>query len=209
VQVQRQSRYRWQMLASCIVGLSFGSITGYSQANDVGVIYEGARLIIGDASAPIESGAFVVRNGHVTAIGGKGSIKAPAGATSVDLSGKTVMPAMNNVHVHLGNEGYVSWSVENHTPENMLDHLEREAFYGVGMTMGDQPTGFAIRFQQDQMTGKFPPAARFFFAAGMAPPGGPKMLELMLRQKQATRISLRQNTSHHGHFGSLNPGVSR
>ena len=68
----------------------------------------------------------------------------------------------------------MSWSVENHTPENVLDHLEREAFYGVGtaMTMGDQPTDFAIKFQQDQLAGKFPPAARFFFAAGMAPPGG-------------------------------------
>ena len=160
------------MLASCILAVSLGSMKGYSQANDV--IYEGARLIIGDASAPIENGAFIVRNGHITAIGPKGSIKAPAGATRVDLTGKTVMPTMNNVHIHIGYEGYVSWSVENHTPENVLDHLEREAFYGVGtaMTMGDQPIEFAIKFQQDQMAGKFPPAARFFFAAGMAPPGG-------------------------------------
>ena len=151
-------------------------MSGYSQtsheSNDV--IYEGARLIIGDTSAPIENGAFVVGNGHITAIGHKGSIKAPAGAVHVDLTGKTVMPAMNNIHVHLGYEGYVSWSVENHTPENVLDHLEREAFYGVGtaLSMGEQPTEFAIRFQQDQLAGIFPPAARFFFAAGMAPPGG-------------------------------------
>jgi imidazolonepropionase-like amidohydrolase len=101
-------------------------------------------------------------------------VTAPAGATRVDLTGKTVMPALNNVHIHIGYEGFTSWSVENHTAENVLDHLEREAFYGVGtaMTMGDQPTDFAIKFQQDQMAGKFPPAARFFFAAGMAPPGG-------------------------------------
>ena len=79
------------------------------------------------------------------------------------------MPTLNIVHVHMGYEGYVSWSVENHTPENVLDHLEREAFYGVGtaMAMGEQPTGFAIEFQQNQLAGKFPPAARFFFAAGM------------------------------------------
>jgi imidazolonepropionase-like amidohydrolase len=172
VHIQRKSRCRWKMLASCIVGACIVSIPGYSQANDV--IYEGARLIVGDASTPIEDGAFIVRNGHITAIGRKGSIKVPAGAAHVDLSGKTVMPAMNNIHIHVGNEGYVSWSVDNHSPENVLDHLEREAFYGVGtaMTMGDQPTDFAIKFQQDQLTGKFPPAARFFFAAGMAPPGG-------------------------------------
>ena len=40
-------------------------------------------------------------------------------------------------------------------PENVLDHLEREAFYGVGtaMAMGDQPMEFAIKFQQNQLPG--------------------------------------------------------
>jgi imidazolonepropionase-like amidohydrolase len=144
----------------------------YSQSN--AVLYEGSRLILGDASTPIENGALVVQNGHITAIGPKGSVKAPAGASRVDLTGKAVMPALNNVHIHIGYEGYVSWSVENHTRENVLDHLEREAFYGVGsaMTMGDQPLDFAIQFQQEQLAGRFPPAARFFFSAGMAPVGG-------------------------------------
>ena len=138
------------------------------------VLYEGARLIIGDESTPIESGAFLTQNGRIVAIGKKGSIKAPAEAARIDMTGKTVMPAMNNIHIHIGYEAYTSWSVNNHTPENVLDHLEREAFYGVGaaMTMGDQPSDFAIQFQQDQLAGKFRPAARFFFAAGMAPPGG-------------------------------------
>ena len=155
-----------------MVGLIIGSVACYAQAGDT--IYEGARLIIGDASAPIESGAFVVRNGHIVAIGPKGAVKVPEDADHFDLTGKTVMPALNNVHVHLGYEGYVSWSVENHTPENVLDHLEREAFYGVGtaMAMGEQPVDFAIKFQQDQLAGSFPSAARLFFAAGFAPPGG-------------------------------------
>ena len=167
---------QFQRKATCIFVAALASIVGSSacsaQSNDV--IYEGARLIIGDASAPIESGAFVVRNGHITAIGPMGSIKAPSGAALVHLTGKTVMPTMNNIHVHIGYEGYVSWSVENHTPENVLDHLEREAFYGVGtaLSMGEQPTDFAIQFQQNQLAGKFPPSARFFFAAGLAPPGG-------------------------------------
>src|SRR5262249_8106299 len=147
------------------------AIAAFAQSGTV--IYEGARLIIGDTSAPVESGAFAVRNGYIIAIGAKGSVKAP-GASHVDLTGKTVMPMMNNIHLRMGYEGFVSWSAENHTAENVLVPLEREAFYGVGtaMTMGDQPTGFALQFQRDQLSGKFPPAARFFFAAGMAPPGG-------------------------------------
>ncbi|HEX4134578.1 MAG TPA: amidohydrolase family protein [Bryobacteraceae bacterium] len=159
-------------ISLAIAAALLASIPGYSQATDV--LYEGARLILGDTGAPIEDGAFLVRNGHIAAIGPKGSVKVPAGATHVDLTGRTVMPALNNIHAHLGYEGFVSWSVENHTAENVLDHLEREAFYGVGTTlsMGEQPTAFAIEFQRNQLAGKFPPAARFFFAAGLAPPGG-------------------------------------
>jgi imidazolonepropionase-like amidohydrolase len=138
------------------------------------VVYEGARLILGDASPPIENGAFVVQNGRIMSIGRKGDLKPPPGAARVDLIGKTVMPAMNNAHLHLGYEGFVSWGVENHTPENVLDHLEREAYFGVGtaMTMGDQPLDFAIGFSQNQTRARFPASARLFFAAGLAPPGG-------------------------------------
>ena len=164
-------------IAACLVVATLALSTCYAQAN--AVLYSGARLIIGDASPAIENGAFVVQNGHITAIGPKDSVKAPSGAVRVDLTGKTVMPTLNNIHIHIGYEGFVSWSVDNHSPENLLDHLEREAFYGVGsaMTMGDQPVDFAIKFQQDQLAGKFPPAARFFFAAGFAPPGcGPDAL---------------------------------
>jgi imidazolonepropionase-like amidohydrolase len=167
---------RLKLLVACIALGSMTSIAVLTQSRGSSstVLYEGARLVIGDASAPIESGAFVVQNGRMTAVGRKGAITAPAGAARVDLTGKTVMPATNNVHIHIGYEGYTSWSAQNHTRENVLDHLQREAFYGAGaaMTMGDQPDDFAIQFQQDQAAGKFAPAARFFFAAGVAPPGG-------------------------------------
>src|SRR5271166_221178 len=163
------SHRRWRPVVVCVLA-AYIAMTAYAQTT----IFEGARLIIGDGSAAVEDGAFIVRNGHFIAVGKRGSVKAPGGAGHVDLTGKTVMPTMNNVHIHIGYEGYVSWGVDNHTPANVLDHLEREAFYGAGaaMTMGDQPDDFAIQFRRDQMAGKFPPAARFFFAAGIAPPGG-------------------------------------
>jgi len=164
------SRRRWCSIAACLAAACLAATASQAQT----IVYEGARLILGDGSPAIEDGALVVQNGRFTAVGKRGSVKTPAGAAHVDLTGKTVMPTMNNVHIHIGYEGYVSWGVDNHTPANVLDHLEREAFYGVGaaMTMGDQPGDFAIQFQRDQMAGRFPPAARFFFAAGLAPPGG-------------------------------------
>ena len=48
MQIQCKSGRRWKMLASCIVVASLGSIAGYSQ--DTAVLYEGARLIVGDAA---------------------------------------------------------------------------------------------------------------------------------------------------------------
>src|SRR6478752_8979830 len=167
---------RVRLLGIAAVLACAASIAVSTQSRGAGgtVVYEGARLIIGDASAPIESGAFVVRDGVITAVGQKGTVATPAGAMRVDLAGKTVIPALNNVHLHIGYEGYTSWSAANHTPANILEHLQREAFYGVGvvMTMGDSPDDFALQFQRDQQTGKFAPAARFFFASGVAPFGG-------------------------------------
>jgi imidazolonepropionase-like amidohydrolase len=160
---------RWGLLIGTML-----SIVALSQSPPTNaVLFEGGRLIIGDGRV-IENGAFVIRGGRMSAVGSKSSVALPAGAFRVDLTGKTVMPAMVNAHVHIGYEGYTTWGAQNHTAKNILDHLQREAFYGVGATqsVGSSPTDQAIRFQQDQRAGKFPPASRFLFMPGMAPPNG-------------------------------------
>jgi len=160
---------------SSLAIVMLASLTLSSQTRTPGpVVYEGARLITGDGGAPIENGAFLVQNGRISAIGPRADVKAPAGAARVDLTGKTVMPAMINAHVHIGYEGYTTWRAENYTAENVLDHLQREAFYGTAATqsVGTSPTEAALQFQRDQQAGKYPPASRFFFMPGMAPPNG-------------------------------------
>jgi imidazolonepropionase-like amidohydrolase len=169
--------------------LAAASIALYAQARpSPAVLYEGARLLDGRGRPPIEKSALLVENGRITAVGPQGDVKAPAGATRVDLSGKTVMPAMVNVHVHIGYEGYTNWGADNYTPQNVLDHLQREAFYGVGVTqsVGSSPTDASIQFARDQAAGKFPPASRFLFMPGMAPPnGGPDAV--LLKGTQALK----------------------
>ena len=163
-------------LSLCGGAIALTAALALAQAPGGAAVYEGARLIIGDARVPIENGAIVVQHGRITAVGRKGAVAVPAGAAHVDLTGKTVMPAMINAHVHIGYEGYTSWGAANYTPRNVLDHLQREAFYGVGATqsVGSSPTEPALQFQRDQQAGKFAPASRFFFMPGMAPPhGGP------------------------------------
>jgi len=112
------------------------------QAGTTGVtIFEGARLITGDGSAPIESSAFIVENNQFTGVGRKGELRVPAGAARVDLTGKTVMPAKVDMHGHLGYENVVDGTTakENFTRENLIDHLERYAYLGFSavVSIGD------------------------------------------------------------------------
>jgi acetamidase/formamidase/imidazolonepropionase-like amidohydrolase len=158
--------------AVVIVGTTLAAFQPGGDARSV--VYEGARLILGDASAPIGNGALVVENGRIAAVGRKGEVAAPAGAAHVDLTGKTIIPAMINAHVHIGYEGYTSWGAANHTLQNVLDHLRREAYYGVGaaQSVGSSPTDQSLQIQTEQRAGRTPPAARYYFMPGFAPPGG-------------------------------------
>lgn len=142
------------------------------------VMYEGARLILGSESPAIENGAFVVVDGRITAIGRRGEVTPPAGASRVDLTGKTVMPALVNIHAHFGYEKFLKAAgesrAENFTPENILDHLQREAFFGVGSVLdaGSASLPVAQRYQADQDAGKFPNAAHLTLMGGVVPVNG-------------------------------------
>src|SRR6516225_5617014 len=80
--IQHGGRCLWQMLAGSLVVASVGTIRTHAQAN--AVLYEGARVIVGDASPPLEKGAFLVQNGHIAAIGREGSVRVPLEAAHVD-----------------------------------------------------------------------------------------------------------------------------
>ena len=120
-------------------------------------LYEGARLIVGDGSAPIENSAFVVDDNRFIAVGRKGQVQAPAGSARVDLSGKTVMPALIDAHTHLG------WVIvgtgridkDTYSKENLIDHLRRLAYYGIAATfnMGTDPGDVAFQSRSAPVPG--------------------------------------------------------
>ena len=95
-------------------------------------VFEGARLITGDGSAPIENSAFIVENDLFTGVGRRGELQVPAGAARVDLTGKTVMPAKVDLHGHLGFEDVVAGTTSkaNFNRQNLTEHLERYAYMG-------------------------------------------------------------------------------
>src|SRR5262245_1885461 len=58
------------------------------------ILLEGARVVAGDGSPPIENAALLVEGNIISRIGRKGDIALPAGGTRIGLDGKTMMPAI-------------------------------------------------------------------------------------------------------------------
>jgi imidazolonepropionase-like amidohydrolase len=83
--------------------------------------YEGARLIVGDGNV-VNNGTIVVDGARIVAAGA--NVTVPAGATRVNLAGKTVMPMIIDTHVHLSP-----------TRERIIVDLKRRAYYGVSVAM--------------------------------------------------------------------------
>src|SRR5690349_9886431 len=67
-------------------------------------VFEHVRVITGDAAAPIEDATLVVADGRIVGLGSGSSVSSPSGARRVDLSGKTVMPAIIDTHTHLSQD---------------------------------------------------------------------------------------------------------
>ena len=110
---------------------------------------------------------------RIVRVGNAGEVQAPPEATVVDLAGRTVMPALVNTHAHLGWERYTSWGSENFTRENLVDHLHRHAYYGVGtiISTGSDLEEIALEVRQAQRVGEVA-GARYLVSPGMGIPGG-------------------------------------
>jgi len=59
------------------------------------------RVIDGTGAAAKEDQTLVLRDGNIAAIGDAAKVKAPDGATVIDLTGKSVIPGLVMVHEHL------------------------------------------------------------------------------------------------------------
>ncbi|HSF15245.1 MAG TPA: amidohydrolase family protein [Vicinamibacteria bacterium] len=136
-------------------------------------VFEGARLIVGDGSPPIENAAFVVEGDRFALVGRRDEVQAPANAVRVDLSEKTVMPALIDAHSHIGYMKDLTSGPENYTREHILDHMYRFAYHGVAasQSMGSDFGVMPFQLRDEILAGKYPDAARFLTAGrGLAPP---------------------------------------
>ena len=128
-------------------------------------LFEGARLITGDGSTPIENSAFVVVDGKFIQIGKKGALRLPAGGIRIDLTGKTVMPGIIDAHVHIGYADYRNWTdgKMNYTRDNLLDHLHRAAYFGLSAVYspGTDIAPLCYEVRDEVLAGKYADVARW------------------------------------------------
>lgn len=108
--------------------------------------FQGARVIVGDGRV-IENATFIVEGGRFTAVGPTGQVQVPQGAARVDLTGKTVIPALIDTHVHLSRER-----------DALIRDLQRRAYYGVGavLSLGQDEGDLAFQVRNETI----PNAAR-------------------------------------------------
>jgi imidazolonepropionase-like amidohydrolase len=127
-----------------------------SSAGQQALLFEGARLIVGDGEV-IESSAILVEGNRFARVGRAGEIDLPSGAVRVDLNGKTVMPALIDTHSHLGyyEEATDTEFRDDFSRDRILDHLDRFAYAGHALTYSlgsDAPKFIDARYSDDPKT---------------------------------------------------------
>jgi imidazolonepropionase-like amidohydrolase len=163
------------MLAASAAVLVFAHSPLHAQVT----VFEGARLIVGDGRV-IENAALVVEGARITQAGA--GISAPAGATRVNLNGKTVMPALVDTHVHLST-----------TRDGLMRDLKQRGYFGVSAALSLGVNGFDF----DDLRGQAIPGAARFFNAGKGitrkEPGRPTF---QINTEAEARHAVQENAAH-------------
>jgi imidazolonepropionase-like amidohydrolase len=120
---------------ACLLALSGCYKSAGEAANSVSsapavTVIDGATVWDG-AGQTIRDAVVVISNGRIEAVGARGSVQIPAGASVINAKGKTLIPGLINTHGHIGMTKGLKAAKENYTEENVLAQLRQYARYGV------------------------------------------------------------------------------
>ncbi len=127
------------------------------------IAFTGARVIDGTGRAPIANGVVVVADGKITAVGTRAHTPIPAGATRIDVTGKTIMPGIVNAHGHL------FFDAKSAIPPRtqLADQLALYARYGVTTvySLGDDGVE-TVKLRDELRTAPFGPGMARLYVSG-------------------------------------------
>src|SRR5580692_10937903 len=102
-----------------------------AQAGARQIVMKGARLIDGTGQPAIENSVLIIEGDHIVAVGKAGTTSIPKDAEVKDVSGKTIMPALINLHGHLGLSTNGADVAPQYTQENVVKQLNKYLSYGI------------------------------------------------------------------------------
>ena len=94
------------------------------------VVLRGARIITMKGDEVLKRGDVVVTGNRIVAVGAQGSVTIPRGAQTIDVTGKTIMPGLIDIHAHM----WPQWGV--HAPQPYM--YTANLAYGVTTTRDPQ-----------------------------------------------------------------------
>lgn len=172
-------------LAAVLLGASVGwwALSVHSspvQAQAGGTIaLTGARIIDGSGGPPLEQGTILIADGRIASVGAASAVSVPAGATRVDLAGKTVLPGLINAHGHLNAD-----TSNRPIPDKLTGQLRVYADYGITTVVvlgtGNDDLTDAVKLRDAQATGTLD-RARLFVA-------GPSLRDLKTAEEARSRV---------------------
>lgn len=104
----------------CISVLILSVCTALAQQQPVAFTNAKIIPIVGN---DIESGTIIIHNGKIVAIGATGSVTVPAGARTIDVGGKVIMPGLVDTHSHIGGGSGGDASSSIHPEVRLMDSL--------------------------------------------------------------------------------------
>ena len=108
------------VLVTAAAGIHARDASGAAQA------FVNAR-ILPVTGPPIEKGTLVVDGGKIVAVGASSDVKIPAGAATIDLTGKTLMPGIVDSHSHIGSPAGGDGSAPIQPDVRVLDAIDVRA----------------------------------------------------------------------------------
>jgi imidazolonepropionase-like amidohydrolase len=152
------------------------ALVGRPAAQEPGSVkaFTGLRLIDGSDRATVSNATIVVRDGRIVAAGA--GVAVPAGAQTIALTGKTVIPGLINAHGHVNN------------PDT---DLKTYAAYGVTTVFSlggnDEAKWTAIRDAQSSASLH---RARIFLAGPVLAPSTPEEARKQVADNQAMKVDV-------------------
>ncbi|WP_068025747.1 amidohydrolase family protein [Rhodoplanes sp. Z2-YC6860] len=140
--------------------------------------FEGARLIVGDGRV-IENATLLMDGTKIVQAGA--GVTVPADAKRVNVSGKTVMPALIDSHVHLS-----------YTRDKLIRDLRQRGYWGVGAAQSLGLDNLELLSVRNEV---IPGAARFLSAGHGITRKEPMRPTFQIESEDEARKAVRENVA--------------